>query len=67
MVSETIDFAGYFTFFWLFLFNRAFREARIAEWREGSWVERGFILFEAFVSALIGLVVPALLLWALLS
>ena len=66
MVSDSIEFAGYFTFFWLFLFNRSFREARIVEWREGSWLERTFILFEASVSTLIGVVVPGVLLWFLL-
>jgi hypothetical protein len=67
LVSESIEFGGYFTFFWLFLFNGRFRAARIREWREGSWLERTFILFEAVLSTLVGVVVPALLLWILLT
>jgi len=35
------------------LFNRSFREARLAEWRDGGWLERVFILFEAGVSTLV--------------
>jgi hypothetical protein len=67
VVSESIEAAGYFTFFWLFLFNRRFRDARIAEWRDGGWLERAFMLFEAGVSALIGAVLPMGLLWMLLT
>jgi hypothetical protein len=67
VVNESIEVAGYFTFFWLFLFNRSFRQAQLAEWREGGWIERAFILFEAAVSALIGAIVPGLLLWALFT
>lgn len=67
MVSETLEAAGYFTFFWLFLFNRRFREVRIAEWREGGWLERTFLVFEASVSTLIGAVLPMVLLWALIT
>lgn len=64
MVTETFEAAGYLTFFWLFLFNRRFREVRIAEWREGGWLERAFLVFEASVSTLIGAVLPLVLLWA---
>ena len=67
MVSESVEIAGYFTFFWLFLFNRRFREARIAEWREEGWLARTFMVFEAGVSMLFGAVVPAALLWMLLT
>jgi len=67
MASESIEVAGYFAFFWLFLFNRSFRQAHLAEWREGSRLERSLILFEAAVSTLIGAVLPVLLLWALVT
>jgi hypothetical protein len=67
VVGESIEAAGYFSFFWLFLFNRSFREARIAEWRDGGWMERLFMLFEAGVSTLIGVVIPMVLLWMLLT
>jgi hypothetical protein len=65
VVSESIETAGYFTFFWLFLFNRTFRKVRIAEWQEGGWLERTFLVFEAGVSTLIGAVLPVALLWML--
>ena len=66
-VSEGVEVAGYFTFFWLFLFSQRFRDARIEEWREGGWLERSGLLFEAAVSTLIGAVVPVLVLWALVT
>ena len=67
MVSEALEAAGYFTFFWLFLFNRRFREVRIAEWREGGSLERTFLIFEASVSTLIGAVLPMVLLWVMMT
>jgi hypothetical protein len=67
VVSEALEAAGYFTFFWLFLFNRRFRQARIAEWREGGSAERAFLIFEASVSTLIGAVLPMVLLWGLMT
>jgi hypothetical protein len=67
VIGETIEAAGYLTFFWLFLFNRKFRAVRIAEWRDGGWLERMFLAFEAGVSTLIGVAVPAVLLWMLFT
>jgi hypothetical protein len=67
VLSETIDAAGYFSFFWLFLFNRRFRAASLEEWRTGGWLERALMVFEAAVSALVGVGVPGLLLWAVVT
>jgi hypothetical protein len=61
-VFESIELVGCFTFFWLFLFSRKYRESQTERWREGGWLERSFILLEAFVSFTIGAVVPAALL-----
>jgi hypothetical protein len=63
-MSESIDFIGYFVFFWLFLFNKRYRATRMEEWQEGGWLERAFMLLEAASSFLIGAVVPGALLWA---
>ena len=62
-MSDAIEIAGYFSFFWLFLFSRRYRALRAAEWREGGWLERVFVAFEAGVSVLFGVGVPAALLW----
>ena len=64
-MSEVVEFAGYFLFFWLFLFNKRFRAARIAEWHDGGWLERVFLLLEAAGSFLVGVIGPVALLWAL--
>jgi hypothetical protein len=66
-MSDAVESIGYFVFFWLFLFNKRYRSARIAEWRDGGGFERAFLLFEAAVSILVGVVVPVALLWALLK
>ena len=65
-MSEAVEFAGYFLFFWLFLFSKRYRVARVAEWRDGEWLERAFLLLEAAVSVLVGVVIPVALLWALM-
>ena len=62
-MSDAIEITGYFSFFWLFVFSRRYRLLRAAEWREGGWLERLFIAFEASVSLLFGVGVPAVLLW----
>jgi hypothetical protein len=64
-MSESIEFLGYLTSFWAFLFNRRYRAARIAEWREGNWAERVFMLYEALVSFGIGAALPVALWWSL--
>ncbi len=62
-MGDAIEITGYFSFFWLFLFSRRYRVVRVAEWREGGWLERLFIAFEAAMSVLFGVGVPAALLW----
>jgi len=64
-MSESIEFLGYLTSFWAFLFNRHYRAARIAEWRECNWAERVFMLYEALVSFGIGAALPVTLWWSL--
>ena len=57
-MSDAIDLIGYFAFFWLFLFNRRFRESRVADWQAGGWIERFFMCTEAVISFVIGVVIP---------
>ena len=66
-MSDTVELLGYVTSFWLFLFNRSYRQARVAEWGEGGWFERFFMVFEGSMSALIGVAVPGLLLWLIFT
>lgn len=62
VVSDSIELLGHLASFWLFLFNRSYRQAPVAEWREGGWLKRFFMMFEGSMSALIGVAVPVLLL-----
>jgi hypothetical protein len=62
-----VEILGYFTFFWLFLYNRTFRNAQVQEWRKGGTPERLGIIYEAVVSAIFGVVIPVGLLIALVA
>jgi hypothetical protein len=66
-MSDLIEIGGYFFFFWLFLFSPNYRSLRLKEWRDGGSAERAFLLFEALVSILFGVLVPAFLIWAIVS
>jgi hypothetical protein len=65
IMSDAIEFFGYFFFFWLFIFSPKYRRAQMEKWRNGSVLERIGLLFETLVSILIGLVLPVGLLWML--
>ncbi len=62
-----MELLGYFTFFWLFIFSRKFRNAQVQEWKVGGTPERLGIVYEAVVSAIFGAVVPLGLLVALVG
>ena len=53
-MSDTIDFVGYVTFFWMFVFSGRFRQLQAEEWRNGGFLERGEILVQAITSAILG-------------
>ena len=67
MILEQIAVVGYFSFFWRFLLDRRFRDARLMEWRTSSAGDRFFMLFEAATCAFVGVGIPVLLLWLLLG
>ena len=60
---DVLECVGYFASFWLFMFKRRYRIARIQEWREGGWFERTFMLIEASISCAIGAGLPGALVW----
>ena len=62
---DAISVVGYFAFFWLFLFNKRFRETRIAEWQSANRLERFFMSMEAISSILFGVILPIGLLVAI--
>lgn len=53
-----IEIAGYFAFFWFFIFNKRFRALQLEEWRNGNWLDRFFIGIEALTSVAVGVVLP---------
>ena len=66
-MSETIEAFGYIASFWMFVFNRTYREACVSEWREAEAWQRAFLVFEAVVSVGVGVVLPLAMLWAIVS
>jgi hypothetical protein len=62
-MTDIAEVAGYFIFFWAFIFSPGFRQDRISEWTTGGWISRFFILLEALSSFLCGVAVPILLIW----
>jgi hypothetical protein len=59
---ELIELLGYFLGFWLFIFNRKFREMIIADWKISGVAGKIFIILGAFSSFFCGVLVP---LWIL--
>jgi hypothetical protein len=64
---DSFEVLGYFTFFWLFIFKKQFREIKIVEWKEGNVGEKFLIVIEAISSIFCGLFIPGVILWVLFS
>lgn len=57
-MADSIEAIGYATSFWLFIFNKSFRSAIIADWKEAGISGKLFILLDALVATAIGFILP---------
>jgi hypothetical protein len=62
-VFERVEFAGYLIGFWLFIFSENFRGKIIKEYKEGSFLKRGMIVFEGISSTFVSVILPAILIY----
>lgn len=62
---DALEAPSYFTFFWLFVCNRRFREQQYVSWKNGSFGDRILIVGAGISSLFCGLVIPAILIWVI--
>ena len=55
---DFIELLGYFLGFWLFIFNKKFREMIIADWKSSGVAGKFFIPLGAISSLFCGVLVP---------
>lgn len=56
---ELFEIAGYLIGFWLFIFSKKFRKVLIAEYRQGGFIGKTFIIFQAITSTIVSVLLPA--------
>jgi len=67
LVDEALEFLHYVSIFWSYSFNSTYRREINEEWRDGSWVDRFFLLLQGTISILCGVFFPLYLVWWLLN
>ena len=60
---ELVELAGYLIGFWLFIFSEKFRGKIKKEFKEGSFLKRGMIVFEGISSTFVSVILPAILIY----
>ena len=56
--KQYLDVANSIALFWNFILNPNFRETKLSEFRDAGFFNKAFSLFEAFVSIILGLLLP---------
>lgn len=64
---EIIDVFGYVFSFWFFIFNKKFRVARLNELKKANRTDRLFHYIEALFSMLLGLGIPIIIIYLIIS
>jgi hypothetical protein len=67
MDGAAIQALAYFLGFWIFAVSRKFRQTWIERFKKSSTFDKGTMVFEASASIVIGVVLPAWLIYYLVS
>lgn len=66
-VGDAVEIAGYFIFFWAFIFNSKFRRAQIQEWKASGFANRFFMIIEVLISVFCGVFVPGVFIYLIVK
>jgi hypothetical protein len=61
--GDALEALGYLVGFWAFIFSPRYRATVLAQWRDGRWLERGFLLLDGIIATAAGLILPLGLDW----
>ena len=65
--GDEFEVLGYFTGFWLFIFNAQFRNSWLTEFRKKSFLTKIWSLFQAGIAIVCGAIFPSSLIYYILQ
>ena len=64
---DTVETAGYLLGFWGFVFSSKYRAQVLARWRTADAAKRGRLALDGIIATIVGLGLPGLIIWILLT
>ena len=66
-VGDTFEILGYFFFFWLYVLSPSYRKETHQTWKKSSYLDRFFMGIEAVSSLCLGLILPIVAIYFVVS